>query len=56
MLTESATAQIEIPIPVVEITPAEGVEVFRGLTVVADNVTDKRFEYIWLYGGTSEGH
>nr|WP_290224436.1 OmpA family protein [Trichocoleus desertorum] len=36
---KSATAEITIPIPVVAITPAEGQEVFRGLTVVADNVT-----------------
>ena len=35
----SATAEIEIPIPLVTIKPATGQEVFRGLTVVADNIT-----------------
>lgn len=35
----SATAEIAIPIPVVTITPAADREIFRGLTVVADNVT-----------------
>ncbi len=37
--SKSATAEIEIPIPVVEITSAADKEVFRGLTVAADNVT-----------------
>ncbi|MBF2017579.1 MAG: OmpA family protein [Rivularia sp. T60_A2020_040] len=36
---KSATAEIEIPIPVVEITSAADKEVFRGLTVAADNIT-----------------
>ncbi|MEM7715369.1 MAG: OmpA family protein [Cyanobacteria bacterium P01_A01_bin.68] len=35
----SATAEIAIPIPLVTIKPAEGQEVFRGLTVVADDIT-----------------
>ncbi|MEO1432083.1 MAG: OmpA family protein [Cyanobacteria bacterium J06632_19] len=35
----SATAEIAIPIPLVTIKPATGQEVFRGLTVVADNIT-----------------
>ncbi len=48
---QSATAEIEIPIPVVAITPAEGVEVFRGLTIVADNVTVRGLS---LYGFTSQ--
>jgi outer membrane protein OmpA-like peptidoglycan-associated protein len=43
----SPTAEIAIPAPVVEITPAEGVEVFRGLTIVADNVTIRGLS---LYG------
>lgn len=37
--TQSATAEIEIPIPIVEITSAADKEVFRGLTVAADNIT-----------------
>ncbi len=37
--TQSATAEIEIPIPVVEITPAPGIDILRGLTITADNVT-----------------
>jgi len=45
--TRSATAEIEIPIPVVTIRPAEGAEVFRGLTVAADNVTIRGLN---LYG------
>ena len=36
---KSATAEIEIPIPVVEITSAADKQVFRGLTVAADNIT-----------------
>ncbi|MBW4488045.1 MAG: OmpA family protein [Trichocoleus desertorum ATA4-8-CV12] len=47
---KSATAEISIPIPVVAITPAEGQEVFRGLTVVADNVTIRGLS---LYGFNS---
>ncbi|MEO1373241.1 MAG: OmpA family protein [Cyanobacteria bacterium J06635_10] len=35
----SATAEIEIPIPLVTIKPATGQEVFRGLTVVASDIT-----------------
>jgi len=35
----TATAEIEIPIPVVVIRPADDAEVFRGLTVAADGVT-----------------
>jgi outer membrane protein OmpA-like peptidoglycan-associated protein len=37
--TQSATAEIAIPIPVVEITPAPGIDILRGLTITADNVT-----------------
>lgn len=48
--TGSATAEIEIPIPVVSITPAPGQEVFRGLTIVADGVTVRGLS---LYGFTS---
>jgi outer membrane protein OmpA-like peptidoglycan-associated protein len=36
---KSATAEIEIPVPIVEITSAADKEVFRGLTVAADNIT-----------------
>ena len=34
----SATAEIAVPIPVVTVRPAADVEVFRGLTIAADNV------------------
>ncbi|WP_052672477.1 right-handed parallel beta-helix repeat-containing protein [Aliterella atlantica] len=37
----------ELPLPVIAITPAENVEIFRGLTVVADNITVRG---ISLYG------
>ena len=37
--TQSRTAEIEIPTPVVAIAPAPDREVLRGLTIVADNVT-----------------
>ncbi len=45
--TKSATAEIAIPIPVVTITPANGKEIFRGLTVVADGITIRGLN---LYG------
>lgn len=47
---QSATAEIAIPIPIVEITAAEGTEVFRGLTVTADGVTVRGLS---LYGFSS---
>ncbi|MBE9211112.1 OmpA family protein, partial [Plectonema cf. radiosum LEGE 06105] len=47
----SATAEIEIPIPLVTIKPATGQEVFRGLTVVADNITIRGLN---LYGFNAE--
>ncbi|GAB4176445.1 MAG: hypothetical protein Fur006_07500 [Coleofasciculaceae cyanobacterium] len=37
--TQSRTAEIEIPTPVVAIAPAPDREVLRGLTIVADNIT-----------------
>jgi outer membrane protein OmpA-like peptidoglycan-associated protein len=43
----TATAQIAIPIPVVAITPAQGKEIFRGLTVTADGITIRGLN---LYG------
>lgn len=46
----SATAEIEIPIPVVTIRPADGHEVFRGLTIAADDVV---VQGLSLYGFTS---
>lgn len=49
--TKSATAEILVPIPVVAITPAEGVEVFRGLTLSADRITIRGLS---LYGFTAE--
>ncbi len=45
--TRSATAEIEIPIPVVSITPAQDQEILRGLTIVADNITVRGLS---LYG------
>ncbi|MBF2014386.1 MAG: OmpA family protein [Rivularia sp. T60_A2020_040] len=47
----SATAEIEIPIPLVTIKPATGQEVFRGLTVVADNITIRGLN---MYGFNAE--
>ncbi|MEM7580698.1 MAG: right-handed parallel beta-helix repeat-containing protein, partial [Cyanobacteria bacterium P01_A01_bin.80] len=49
--SKSATAEIEIPIPVVEITSAADKEVFRGLTVAADNIT---IQGLSLYGFNSK--
>ncbi|MEM8610760.1 MAG: OmpA family protein [Cyanobacteria bacterium P01_H01_bin.105] len=49
--TKSATAEILVAIPVVEITVADNAEVFRGLTLVADNITIRGLS---LYGFTSE--
>lgn len=48
---KSATAEILVAVPVVEITPADGAEVFRGLTIVADDITIRGLS---LYGFTSE--
>ncbi len=47
----SATAEIAIPIPLVTIKPAAGREVFRGLTVVADNITIRGLN---MYGFNAE--
>ena len=49
--TKSATAEIEIPIPVVEITSAPDKEVFRGLTIAADNITVRGLS---MYGFSSK--
>ena len=49
--SKSATAEIEIPIPVVEITSAADKEVFRGLTVAADNIT---IQGLSIYGFSSK--
>ncbi|MEO0684305.1 MAG: hypothetical protein AAFY76_04440, partial [Cyanobacteria bacterium J06649_11] len=49
--TKSATAEIEIPIPVVEITTAPDKQVFRGLTIAADNIT---VEGLSIYGFNSK--
>ncbi|MGB3291382.1 MAG: OmpA family protein [Phormidesmis sp.] len=46
----SATAEIAVPIPVVTIRPASDVEVFRGLTLSADNITVRGLS---LYGFTT---
>ena len=48
---KSATAEIEIAIPVVEITSAADKEVFRGLTVAADDIT---IQGLSIYGFTSK--
>ncbi|MGC1307546.1 MAG: OmpA family protein [Phormidesmis sp.] len=45
--SRSATAEIKIPIPVVTLRPASDVEIFRGLTISADNVTVRGLN---LYG------
>ncbi len=47
----SATAEIAIPIPLVTIKPATGQEVFRGLTVVADDITIRGLN---MYGFNAE--
>ena len=49
--TKSATAEILVVIPVVEITAADDAEVFRGLTIVADDITIRGLS---LYGFTSK--
>ena len=49
--TKSATAEILVAVPVVEITPADNAKVFRGLTLVADDITIRGLS---LYGFTSE--
>lgn len=49
--TRSATAEIAIPIPVVEITPARDAAVLRGLTIVADRITVRGLS---LYGFTKQ--
>ncbi|MEM1242400.1 MAG: right-handed parallel beta-helix repeat-containing protein, partial [Cyanobacteria bacterium P01_H01_bin.26] len=49
--TKSATAEILVAIPVVEITVADDAEVFRGLTIVADDITIRGLS---LYGFTSK--
>ncbi|MEN8446316.1 MAG: right-handed parallel beta-helix repeat-containing protein, partial [Cyanobacteria bacterium J06555_13] len=46
----SATAEIEIPIPVVTIRPKNEIEIFRGLTISTDDVTVRGLN---LYGFTS---
>lgn len=46
----SATAEISIPIPIVTLRPANGIEVFRGLTLAADNITVRGLS---LYGFNS---
>lgn len=50
--TRSATAEIEIPIPVVSIVPAPDQEVLRGLTIAADNITVRGLS---LYGFSKLG-
>ncbi|NEP02100.1 MAG: OmpA family protein [Symploca sp. SIO2E9] len=47
--TVSATAEIEIPIPVVEITPSDDTQILRGLSIIADGVTVRGLS---LYGFT----
>ena len=37
----TATAEISIPIPAVTLTPAEGKQIFRGLTISGDRITVK---------------
>ncbi|MEO1592777.1 MAG: right-handed parallel beta-helix repeat-containing protein, partial [Cyanobacteria bacterium J06632_22] len=47
----SATAEIEIPIPVIELTADPDAEVIRGLTIVADDVTVRGLS---IYGFTTD--
>lgn len=47
----SAINELPIPVPVVALTPADGQEVFRGLSVEADDITIRGLS---LYGFTSE--
>lgn len=46
----SAIAEIAVPIPIVALRPADGIEVFRGLTLSADNITVRGLS---LYGFTA---
>lgn len=46
----SATTEIAVPIPIVALRPADGIEVFRGLTLSADNITVRGLS---LYGFTA---
>ena len=52
--TKSATAEIAIPIPVVEIAPAPNREILRGLTIVADGVTVRGLS-LHGFGETPQG-
>ncbi len=47
----SATAEISIPIPIVELTAAPDAEVIRGLTLVADEITIRGLS---IYGFTTD--
>ena len=51
--TKSATAEIAIPIPVVEIAPATNKEILRGLTIVADGITVRGLS-IYGFGETPQ--
>ncbi len=46
----SATTEIAVSVPMVAIRPADGIEVFRGLTLSADNITVRGLS---LYGFTA---
>ncbi len=48
--SQSAINELPMPVPVVAIAPADGKEVFRGLTVAADGITIRGLS---LYGFTS---
>jgi outer membrane protein OmpA-like peptidoglycan-associated protein len=48
---KSTTAEIAIATPVVAITPAENTKVFRGLTIVADNIVVRGLS---IYGFSAE--
>jgi outer membrane protein OmpA-like peptidoglycan-associated protein len=47
--TKSPTQEIQIPQPIVSITPASGAEVYRGFTVLADRITIRGLS---IYGFT----
>lgn len=52
--SKSATAEIAIPIPVVEITPENDQKILRGLTIVADRITVRGLS-IYGFGYSPQG-
>jgi outer membrane protein OmpA-like peptidoglycan-associated protein len=52
--SKSATAEIAIPIPVVEITPENDTKILRGLTILADRITVRGLS-IYGFGYSPKG-